>query len=202
MIKLSEDSLPHEEPCDDLCETGPLVIGGLSQAPGLCPPGKLTNGEFELFSSFSSIFFLLPVICDLVLAELLVLIVLVLDLELELERECECVLLILQTCLPVLCVSILEFYDDNDVNGRILETGLVEPVDFIELELCSCFCVAVVVVLEPFKPFRLVSFIDILEACEKEDPDAEDPDAEETGVSATPFQKRWAVWPYWLTNGT
>ena len=197
MLKLSEDSLPHEEPCDDLCETGPLVVGGLSQAPGLCPPGKLTNGEFELISSFSSIFFLLPVIGDLVLAELLVLIVLVLELELELECECECVLLLLQTCLPVLCVSMLEFDDDNDDNECVLEPGLVEPVDFIELEFSSCFCVAVVVVLEPFKPFKLVSFIDILEACEKEDPDAE-----ETGVSATPFQKRWAVWPFWLTNGT
>ena len=134
MLKLSEDSLPHEEPVDDLRETGPLVLGGLSHAPGLCPPGKLTIGEFELFSSssFSSLFFLL----------------LLLDLELEL--------------------------DDNG----------------IELELSSsCFCVAVVVVLEPFKPNSLVSFIDILEACVKDDPDAEDPDAEETGVSATPFQE-------------
>ena len=160
MLKLSEDSLPHEEPCDDLCETGPLVVGGLSQAPGLCPPGKLTNGEFELISSFSSIFFLLPVIGDLVLAELLVLIVLVLELELELECECECVLLLLQTCLPVLCVSMLEFDDDNDDNECVLELGLVEPVDFIELEF-SCFCVAVVL-----EPFKLVSFINILEACE------------------------------------
>jgi hypothetical protein len=70
------------------------------------------------------------------------------------------------------------------------------------LHYSSCFCVAVVVVFEHFKPFILVSYIDILEACVKDDPDAEDPDAEETGVSATPFQMRWAVWPYCLTNGT
>ena len=190
MLKLSEDSLPHEEPGDDLCEVGPLVVGGLSQAPGLCPPGKLTNGELELISSFSSIFFLLPVIGDLVLAELLVLIVLVLELELELECECECVLLLLQTCLPVLCVNMLEFDDDNDDNECVLEPGLVEPVDFIELEFSSCFCVAVVLKLfraELFtvKLFRLVLFIIIPEACERDDPDAE-----ENGVSATPFQKR------------
>ena len=124
ILKPLEDSLSHEEPADDLCEFGPLVVGGLSQVPGLCPPGKLTKGELELdfISSFSIIFFMLPVIDDddLVLAGLLVHVVLVLELDLELELSFEYNCVLLQTRLSVFCVSMLEFDDDFDDNECVL----------------------------------------------------------------------------------
>ena len=67
---------------------------------------------------------MLPVIDDddLVLAELLVHVVLVLELDLELELSFEYNCVLLQTRLPVFCVSMLEFDDDIDDNECVLES--------------------------------------------------------------------------------
>jgi hypothetical protein len=99
--------------------------------------------------------------------------------------------------LPVLLVLVLD-----DVSELLLDkelawfAELAKYADFLSwfkswLELVSESCL-----------LFIISILEVILADVEEDDEPPGAEDTESGVSGTPFMKRWAVWPFWLTNGT